>query len=68
MRHIVNQFKRMWNDDGRNDKAFYYQEYKLKEALAKLKNATDEVIKQSTRLQYLLGGTSFSKPSDDTRH
>lgn len=68
MRHIVNQFKRMWNDDGKNDKVFHYQEYKLKAALAKVKDATDEVIKQSTRLQYLLGASSFSKPSDDTRH
>ncbi len=68
MRHIVNQFKRIWNDDGKNDKVFHYQEYKLKAALAKVKDATDEVIKQSTRLQYLLGGSSFSEPSDRTRH
>jgi hypothetical protein len=58
----------MWNDDGRNDKAFHYEESKLKAALARVKDATDEVIKQSTRLQYLLGGSSFSKPPDGTRH
>jgi hypothetical protein len=68
MRHIVNQFRRIWNDDGRNDKVFHYQEYKLKAALAKVKHATDEVIKQSTRLQYLLGSSSFSEPSDGTKH
>jgi hypothetical protein len=68
MRHIVNQFRRIWNDDGRSDKVFYHQEYKLKAALAKVKHATDEVIKQSTRLQYLLGSSSFSEPSDGTKH
>lgn len=68
MKHIVNQFRRMWNDDGRHDRVFHYQEYKLKVALAKVKHATDEVIKQSTRLQYLLGNSSFSELSDDTKH
>lgn len=54
MKHVVSQFRRIWNDNGRNDKVFAYQQYKLKNALRTLKDATDEVIRQSTRLQDLL--------------
>ena len=51
---VANQFSRMATDDGRHDKVFYYQEYKLKAAVAKLQDATDEVIRASTRLQMSL--------------
>ena len=51
---IANQFSRLATDYGQNDKSFYHQEYKLKEAVAKLKDATDEVIRASNRLQMSL--------------
>lgn len=66
MNHLVSQFRRMWNDDGRNDKIFAYQEHKLKNALIKLKDATDEVVKQSRLLQDLL--TLKDKPAEDQIH
>lgn len=61
MRHLVSQFRRIWHDTGQNDKIFAYQEYKLNEALARLHDATNEVVKWSTRLQDLL--TLKEKPS-----
>lgn len=51
---VANQFSRMIDDDGRHDKVFYYQEHKLKEAIIKLKDATDEVVRASNRLQMSL--------------
>ena len=52
MRHIVNQFRRIWNDDGRHDKVFYYQEYKLKAALARVKHATDDPLIVTGKQEY----------------
>lgn len=61
MKHIVNQFRRIWNDDGKPDKIFSYQQYRLKNALQVLKEATDEMIRQSTRLQDLLADREPTK-------
>lgn len=62
---VANQFNRMVDDDGRHDKIFYYQEWKLKAAVDKLKDATDEVIRASTRLQMSLMERS---PPDQQMH
>lgn len=51
---IINQFRRIWNDDGRNDKMFSYQEFKLKEALKDLQDSTQKVISASLNLQAVL--------------
>lgn len=61
MKHVVNQFRRIWNDDGKQDKIFSYQQSRLKNALQVLKEATDEMIRQSTRLQDLLADRAPTK-------
>lgn len=57
----IKQFQRMLNDDGRDDKVFGHQEYKLKEAVARLKNATEEVIRASSTLSDLLMSADAKK-------
>lgn len=51
---VINQFKRIYNDDGRNDKNFDAQETRLREALENLKVATATLISASERLSDLL--------------
>lgn len=55
MKHIAAQFRRFLYDDGRSDKIFAYQEYKLKEALKRLKDSTEQVVRASQQLQACLG-------------
>lgn len=62
MNKIFNQFRRMWNDDGRHDRVFSYQEYKLKEALRDLKDSTEKVIQASLNLQAVLADREPPKP------
>lgn len=54
MLNVLNQFRRIYNDDGRNDKSFVVEEYKLRAAVARLKNATDTLIRASQTLSDLL--------------
>lgn len=54
MQNIINQFKRLYNDDGRNDISFDNEEKKLKEAVANLREAIDNSIRAATRLSYTL--------------
>lgn len=51
---VINQFKRIRNDHGQNDKTFEEQESRLKEALANLKIATDNLIRASQALSDIL--------------
>ena len=51
---VINQFKRIRNDDGRNDKRFDLQEARLKVALENLKKATDDLIRASQALTDIL--------------
>jgi hypothetical protein len=54
MLNVLNQFKRIYNDDGRHDKSFAIDEFKLRASLARLKSATEELIKASQTLSDLL--------------
>lgn len=54
MLSIINQFKRIYSDNGEYDKSFYDQENRLKEAVTKLKSATDEVVRAAQRMSYAL--------------
>lgn len=51
---VINQFRRIRNDDGRNDKTFADQERRLKVALDNLKVATDNLIRASQALTDIL--------------
>lgn len=51
---VINQFKRIRDDDGRNDKSFDDQEERLRLALGKLKVATDNLIRASQNLSDIL--------------
>lgn len=64
MLNIINQFKRIYSDDGRNDVRFDVQESRLRKALEELKHATDEVIRASQMLSDVLIAGSDNK----TRH
>ena len=54
MRSIIRQFKRMYHDDGRNDKNFDLQEQRLKYSLDNLKIATEALIKAAQNLHDVL--------------
>lgn len=41
---VLKQFRRIWSDDGRNDKSFKDDEAKLQKSLQNLKNATNQLI------------------------
>lgn len=47
---MLNQIRRIWADDGANDKKFDSQEQKLKDALINLKEAADSLSKASDTL------------------
>lgn len=44
---MFNQIKRLWSDDGHNDRDFTPQEQRLKDALLHLKEAADSLSKAS---------------------
>jgi hypothetical protein len=54
MLNVLNQFKRMINDDGRDDKSFIIDEARLKLALYNLNEATNKLIRASQTLHDLL--------------
>lgn len=54
MQTIIKQIKRIISDDGRNDRSFYDQEYRLRDALNKVNEASEEVVKAAEKLSYLL--------------
>lgn len=51
---MLNQIRRLWNDDGRGDKDFSPQETKLELALTELKHAADQLSRASTALLDLI--------------
>ncbi len=51
---IIKQMKRIISDNGQNDKSFYDDEYRLKIALARVAEASQEVVAASQKLTYLL--------------
>jgi len=54
MTQVVNQFRRIFSDDGRGDKDFALQEAQLREANKKLFDAIDLVTKASEILSGLI--------------
>lgn len=51
---VIKQFKRIYNDNGRDDKNFDLQEQKLRIALNNLKLATNRLIRASQGLTDIL--------------
>lgn len=51
---MLNQFRRIWADKGKDDKDFTPQELKLKSALTDLKNSADQLSRASTVLLDLI--------------
>jgi hypothetical protein len=51
---MFNQLRRLWADDGRNDKDFTSQELQLHDALAHLKQAADSLSRASQTLMDVL--------------
>lgn len=47
---MLNQIRRLWADNGSNDRDFTSQEKQLKEALSHLKEAADNLSRASTVL------------------
>ena len=64
MLSVLNQFKRIYTDDGRNDKNFNIEEDRLRASLQNLKFATEAVIIASQNLSDIL----VSKPSSYPLH
>jgi hypothetical protein len=58
---VINQFKRILNDDGRDDKDFTIQETRLKVALEELRLATNNLIRASQTLSDVLMLNKFKK-------
>lgn len=54
MLNVLNQFRRIYNDDGRNDKSFEIDEARLRRSLLNLKRATEQLIRASQTLHDLL--------------
>ena len=54
MLNVLNQFRRIYSDDGRNDKSFDLDEARLKQSLLNLKAATEKLIRASQTLHDLL--------------
>ena len=50
MDRIINQFRRIYSDDGREDKDFSGQEERLREAEARLARGTQELAKAAENL------------------
>ncbi len=61
MRSVIRQFKRIYEDDGRNDKTFIIQELRLKLSLENLKTATEEVIRAAQSLRDVLASRKIVK-------
>lgn len=50
MEKFLNQFRRLYDDKGENDRDFSEQEQRLKEAQSRLADATNELVKSSDKL------------------
>jgi len=50
MNKIINQFRRIYSDDGRGDKDFTIQETRLREANERMLEATNALMRASERL------------------
>ena len=50
MLNVINQFKRIYLDDGRNDKIFTIQEQRLKWSLFNLRIATEKFFRTAQTL------------------
>jgi len=50
MNKIISQFRRLYDDKGVNDHDFSEQEERLRTAQAKLKRATDSLVRASEKL------------------
>lgn len=51
---MFNQIKRLWADDGRDDKDFTVEEIKLKKALTDVKVAADQLSRAAAALLDLI--------------
>lgn len=51
---MLNQIRRLWADNGNDDKDFSVEELKLKKALGELKVAADNLSRAATVLQDLI--------------
>ncbi len=51
---MLNQIRRLWTDNGKNDKDFTEEELKLRNALLDLKAGADHVSRASTALLDLI--------------
>jgi len=56
---MFNQIRRIWADDGRNDRDFTPQEEKLKDALLHLQQAADSLSKASQTLLGVIQSKGF---------
>lgn len=54
MNQIVNQFRRIFSDDGRGDRDFTEQEARLRQAQQYLREATDGLTKAASILTDLI--------------
>jgi hypothetical protein len=54
MFRVVNQFKRLYNDDGRDDKTFVVEQRLLERAQTRLRMAAEELMNKSQILYDLV--------------
>ena len=54
MYSVINQFKRIYNDNGSDDKLFDIQERRLRWSLDNLKRSIEEVVRSSQTLHDLM--------------
>ncbi len=61
MDRILNQFRRIYNDDGRNDFDFSEQERALQEAKERLASHTQELVRAAENLNRAALAAGFPK-------
>lgn len=64
MNAILSQFRRIYSDNGQNDKDFSGQEERLRRANLKLANATNELVRSSVNLNDVILANGFSLDKD----
>ena len=65
MRAILSQFRRIYADHGAGDKDFSGQERRLREANAKLMQASDDLVRSSVHLNDVLLANGFKLDKSD---
>jgi len=65
MNAIINQFRRLYDDYGANDRDFSEREAKLREARLKLHNATHDLVRSSMRLNDVVLANGFDLDKGD---